>query len=55
MINTYGEMLKEAKREPLALMLLNLWIDRKIPLYPAIDLYNQIKKNAQHGDKWLKI
>lgn len=41
---TYGQFKKECKKSELARLLYNIWLDRKAPLYPIIDLYNKIIK-----------
>lgn len=36
---TYGEFKKEAENNDIAKFLLGLWLNRKAPLYPLIELY----------------
>lgn len=40
---TYGEFKEECKKSELARLFYKLWVDRKVPLYPIIELYNKIR------------
>jgi len=44
---TYGEFKKECLTNNFARYLLQLWAERKIALYPAIELYEKIKNKTK--------